>query len=66
MGFLLLLAESAYEQPRQLSLSAPAKIDFLSFLNQRAASLKYIDADSIDIDTLFWTSVIQKGKIVSS
>jgi len=37
MNFLLLLAESAYEQPRKLSLSAPAKIDFLSFLNQRAA-----------------------------
>src|SRR6266404_411365 len=31
MYFLLLLFESAYEQPRKLSLSAPAKIDFLSF-----------------------------------
>jgi hypothetical protein len=37
MYFLLLLAESAYEQPLKLSLSAPAKIDSLSFLNQRAA-----------------------------
>src|SRR5712664_2821392 len=37
MYFLLLLVESAYEQPRKLSLSAPAKIDFLSFFNQRAA-----------------------------
>src|SRR6266852_4040696 len=31
MYFLLLLVESAYEQPRKLSLSAPAKIDFRSF-----------------------------------
>src|SRR5260370_14230625 len=31
MYFLLLLFESAYEQPRKLSLSAPAKIDFRSF-----------------------------------
>src|SRR6266436_2275222 len=31
MYFLLLLVESAYQQPRKLSLSAPAKIDFLSF-----------------------------------
>src|SRR5580693_90089 len=31
MYFLLLLVESAYEQPRKLSLSAPAKIDFLWF-----------------------------------
>jgi hypothetical protein len=37
MHFLLLLVESAYEQPHKLSLSAPAKIDFLSFFNQRAA-----------------------------
>src|SRR5882724_4151486 len=67
MYFLLLLVESAYEQPRKLSLSAPAKIDFLSFLNQRAASLPVsIDAYHIDIDAFFWTSVIQKGTIVSS
>src|SRR5216684_6458459 len=31
MYFLLLLFESAYEQLRKLSLSAPAKIDFLLF-----------------------------------
>src|SRR6266404_4685474 len=31
MYFLLLLVESAYQQPRKLSLSAPAKIAFLSF-----------------------------------
>src|SRR6266404_9608991 len=31
MYFLLLLVESAYQQPRKPSLSAPAKIDFLSF-----------------------------------
>src|SRR5216684_1130330 len=31
MYFLLLLFESAYEQPRKQSLSAPAKIDFRSF-----------------------------------
>src|SRR5229473_3494911 len=31
MYFLLLLFESAYEEPRKLSLSAPAKIDFRSF-----------------------------------
>src|SRR6266404_3069822 len=31
MYFLLLLFESAYEQPRKLSLSAPAEIDFRSF-----------------------------------
>src|SRR5260370_2006598 len=31
MYFLLLLVESAYQQPRKLSLSVPAKIDFLSF-----------------------------------
>src|SRR6266478_6256106 len=30
MYFLLLLVESAYEQPCKLSLSAPAKIDFRS------------------------------------
>src|SRR5580704_7219903 len=35
MYFLLLLVESVYEQPRKLSLLAPAKIDFLSFFNQR-------------------------------
>jgi hypothetical protein len=28
---------AAYEQPRKPSVSAPAKIAFLSFLNQRAA-----------------------------
>src|SRR5438876_12074744 len=37
MYFLLLLVKSAYEQPHKLSLSAPAKIDFRLFLNQRAA-----------------------------
>src|SRR5713226_2240757 len=31
MYFLLLFFDSAYEQPRKLSLSAPAKIDFLLF-----------------------------------
>jgi hypothetical protein len=35
--FLILFVESAYGQPRKLSLSAPAKIDFGSFFNQRAA-----------------------------
>src|SRR6266403_1103788 len=44
MHFLLLLVESAYEQPRKLSLSAPAKIDFLSFFNQRAAEWAFFGA----------------------
>src|SRR5260370_28909639 len=51
MYFLLLLTESAYEQPRKLS---------------SGVSLVSIDAKSIDIDTFFWTSVIQKCKILSS
>src|SRR6266478_3424085 len=59
MYFLLLLVESAYEQPRKLSLSPPDKIDCLSFLNQHTASRpSLIDAKHIDIDTLLWTSVI--------
>jgi len=44
MYFLLLLVEPAYEQPRKLSLSAPAKIDFLSFFNQRAAESAFFGA----------------------
>ena len=36
MYFLLLLVESAYEQARKPRLSAPAKIDFFLFFNQRA------------------------------
>jgi hypothetical protein len=42
MNFLLLLAESAYKQPRKLSLSAPARIDFLSFLNKPNAAFQYL------------------------
>jgi hypothetical protein len=34
----------AYEQPRKPRLSAPAKIDFLSFLNQRAADWAFFGA----------------------
>src|ERR1700740_336424 len=35
--------------------------------HMQCASLSLsIDAQSIDIDTVYWTSVIQKGKIVSS
>src|SRR5882724_3587681 len=37
MYFLLLLFESAYEQPRKLSLSAPAKIDFRFVFDYSAA-----------------------------
>jgi hypothetical protein len=44
MNFLLLLVKFAYEQPRNLSLSAPAKIDFLSFFNQRAAEWAFFGA----------------------
>jgi hypothetical protein len=44
MYFLLLLVESACEQPRKLSLSAPAKIDFLPFFNQRAADWAFFGA----------------------
>src|SRR5260370_18574517 len=44
MYFLLLFFESAYEQPRNLTLSAPAKIDFLSFFNQRAAGWAFCGA----------------------
>src|SRR6267378_7536002 len=42
MCFLLLLVESAYERPRKLSSSAPAKIDFL--FNQRAAEWVFLGA----------------------
>src|SRR5713226_2178733 len=51
MHFLLLLVESAYEQPRKLS---------------SGGSLSYLLMHPIDIDTFFWTSVKQKGTIVSS
>ena len=37
-----------------------------TFHMQCASLSPSIDAKSIDIDTVFWTSVIQKGKIVSS
>src|SRR6266403_309424 len=37
-----------------------------AFHMQHASLSLSIDADSIDIDTLFWTSVIQEGKIVWS
>jgi MarR family 2-MHQ and catechol resistance regulon transcriptional repressor len=64
MYFLLLLVESAYEQPRKLSLSAPARIDFLSFLNKPNPSPISIDTHNIYMDIFFWTSVTQKGTIV--
>jgi hypothetical protein len=44
MYFLLLLFESAYEQPRKPRLSAPGKIDFFSFLDQRAADWAFCGA----------------------
>jgi hypothetical protein len=44
MYILLLLVESADEQRRKLSLSAPAKIDFLSFFDQRAADWAFFAA----------------------
>jgi hypothetical protein len=44
MYFLLFLVESAYEQPCNLCLSAPAKIDFLSFFNQRAPERAFFGA----------------------
>ena len=43
MYFLLLLYES-YERPRKLGSSAPGKIDFLSFFNQRAADWAFCGA----------------------
>src|SRR5580700_4030250 len=42
MYFLLLLVGSAYEQPRKLSLPAPSKSGFLSFLHRRTASPQYL------------------------
>src|SRR6266576_6963867 len=51
MYFLLLLVESAYEQTAQTKFGRLSPIS--------------IDANSIDIDTLCWTSVIQKSTIVS-
>jgi len=37
----------AYEQPRKPRLSAPARIDFFSFLNQRAADWAFFGAGKL-------------------